>query len=438
MDKHTTTSTKSARVKESFTLKNASIFGGANLLADYAATVGLDKLLEKHLAVKKASYSEYPMHKSMSALILANALGHNRIFHLTGVENDPLLSLKAGWSKLPDYTTFYYDLHRFDTQEKVRSLLKVLSKLAERTMDTSYILDIDSTVETVYGSPEEAAVGYNAVKHGRPSYHPILAFDGLSQAMLNGELREGKAVSATGFTAFLHDTLRLYPNANVDFMRLDAGFSGDEIYNEAEEHTQKGYVIKIRQFPALLKKSAVVPWRRVEFTDYTVEVKSFSYHADQWNKARRIVMVRYRPADDPQQGQLKFTALDWDMVAMVTNLDWEAEDIWHFYNQRCCQENYIKEMKDGFGMDSIPSASFMANYAMMLLKGIAYNLVLGFRKEIGTPKFRRMTITRLRRELLMIAAVVVRHARQTFLKLATNYRWQEDYLWMRRRLEALT
>ncbi len=53
---------------------------------------------------------------------------------------------------------------------------------------------------------------------------------------------------------------------------------------------------------------------------------------------------------------------------------------------------------------------------------------MGFRAEAGTPRFRRMSVARLRRELLLIAAVVVRHARQIFLKLAAEFRWWGDYL----------
>ncbi|MCL6614592.1 MAG: hypothetical protein K6U03_08280 [Firmicutes bacterium] len=44
----------------------------------------------------------------------------------------------------------------------------------------------------------------NKDKPGRPSLHPLLVFDGLSQALLNGSLREGTAGSATGFKDFLH------------------------------------------------------------------------------------------------------------------------------------------------------------------------------------------------------------------------------------------
>lgn len=438
MNEHTISTPKAARVKESFTLKNATIFGGGNLLADYAKAAGLNKLFARHLAVNKAPWAIYPMHESMAAFVLGTALGHGRIFHFTGLEDDPLLAVKTGWVKMPDYTTFYHDIHRFDTTDKVDSLRPVLAALARRTMDKRCILDFDSTVETVYGSQEGASVGYNKEKPGRPSYHPLLVFDGLSQALLNEELRKGTAGSATGFKDFLHRTMALYPGVTVNFIRMDAGFAGEEVYAEAQKLAKHGYVAKIKQFPALMGKAKLFPWRRVEFTDFVVEVKSFNYQAVDWSKTRRIVMIRYRPAHiEPQNGQMKLNELDWKQAAMVTELDWAAEDVWHFYNQRCSQENYIKEMKNGFGMNLIPSADFAANHAMLFVKGAAYNLVLGLRKEIGTPVFRQMTVARLRRDLLLIPAVLVRHARRICLKLAANFRWQEDYLLMRQRLDAL-
>ena len=157
-----------------------------------------------------------------------------------------------------------------------------------------------------------------------------------------------------------------------------------------------------------------------------------------WRKPRRVVMIRYRPAETGADGQGKlFDDLDWQTAAMVTNLDWAEEDVWHFYNQRCAQENYIKEMKDGFGMDKIPSADFHPNFAMMLLKGIAYNLVLGLKQEIATGRFTRMTVARLRRELFWVAGKIVSHAGSLVLKLSADYRWQADYLCMRRTLKAL-
>ena len=120
MIEHNISTPKPARVKETFTLNNATIFGG-------------------------------------------------RIFHFTGLKDDPLLAIKTGWPKMPDHTAFYHDIHRFDTAEKAGSLRPVLAALAGRAMDKRCILDFDSTVATVYGSQEGAETGYNNDKHGRLS-----------------------------------------------------------------------------------------------------------------------------------------------------------------------------------------------------------------------------------------------------------------------------
>jgi hypothetical protein len=437
MNKNTISTMKPASFSEKFNLRNATSIGGANLLADYALDVlKLPEIFRDHLSLQKAPNAIYPLADSLTAYTLASAIGMERVFHLKSLENDPLLRAKTGWDKLPDATTFYVDIHRFTRETDVNSLRTVNKEILQRILPEKCILDIDATVETVYGNQEYAAVGYNPTKHGRKSYHPLMFFEGKSQAMVNAVLRGGSVSSSDEFTEAFQQTLAILPEqSRLDYVRVDAGFAGEEIYAQLEANTRKGYVAKIKRFSDLWHHAACFPWRRVEYTDLIVEVKSFLHQAKSWSRPRRIVMVRYHSQEaSPIQGQL---FQDWHTAAMVTNLDWAEEDIWRFYNQRCAQENYIKEMKRGFGMDRIPTQDFLANYAVLLLKGIAYNLVLSMKSEIATYRFSRMTAIRLRRELFQIPAVIVYHARRLILRLMETYRYQTDYLIMRQRLEAL-
>lgn len=440
MTKHNTKEFGTQRLEERFALKHTTRYGGANLLWDYAESgVKLSRLFGKHLNFGKAGNAIYPLHQALTVLVLASAIGLDRIFHLAGVEDDPLFLRKSGWAKLPDHTTFYNDLDRFDEAVKIQPLRAVLAAVAKRTERDNPILDFDSTAETVYGNQEGAEIGYNPNKHGRKSYHPLMVFDGLSQALVNAMLRSGNVGSSASFGDLLHGTLALLGKEHARYLRMDAGFAGEDIYAEAEEHTTIGYVAKTRIYKDLAEHAHCFTWRRVEYTDVIVEVKSFIHQAKDWSKPRRIVMVRYRPADTEAGGQGRlFDDLDWRIAAMVTNLDWAEEDVWHFYNQRCSQENYIKEMKDGYGMDRIPNDSFYPNYAMMLLKGIAYNLVLGLKREVATSRFTHLTVARLRRELFFVAGKIVSHAGNVIIKLSAGYKWQADYLCMRRALNALT
>lgn len=438
MTNHITTSISCARLNEEFTLNNTTHYGGANLLLDYTLDkIKLPVIFENNLTIAKNYNATYSLPDTLTTYVLGNILGLGRIFHMEQLENDPLLLAKTGMDKLPDYTLYYEDLDRFKNESAIKSLFPILAQLAGRVLGDHCILDFDSTVETLNGNQGGAEIGYNPFKPGRPSYHPLLVFDGLSQSLLHAKLRVGKVASSTGFGSFFEELSALLPSRTViDYMRMDSGFSGEDIYNIAEKHAVKGYVIKTRLYQDLVEHSEIFPWRRIEYTNFIIEVKNFMHQAKSWSKARRIVMVRYRPADE-DSAQLKLSDLDWHTAAMVTNLDWDEEDIWHFYNQRCCQENYIKECKYGFTIDQIPTDGFYANYAALVLKGIAYNIVLAFRKEVATYRFQNMTVNRLRRELLLIPGKIIKHARQFFLKLHKGYRWQSDYLLMRARLSAL-
>jgi hypothetical protein len=50
------------------------------------------------------------------------------------------------------------------------------------------ILDLDSSVETVYGHQQGAAVGVNSHRRGCKSYHSLLVFEGKSRLLVNAKL----------------------------------------------------------------------------------------------------------------------------------------------------------------------------------------------------------------------------------------------------------
>ena len=107
-------------IKEEFTLKNATIYGGYNLFSDYVAENGLDRLLEQEVSGMKAPWATYSMPVVCRTLIDGYALGLENIFQFESIEQDPLLSAKRGIDKLPDQTVMRKDLiNQFKTDEAV-------------------------------------------------------------------------------------------------------------------------------------------------------------------------------------------------------------------------------------------------------------------------------------------------------------------------------
>src|SRR5690606_20338725 len=107
--------------------------------------------------------------------------------------HDPLLCLKLGLNKLPHHNTLYRALDRFNDESRVLALDQINDHvIADLVEPLEYsILDLDTTVETVYGSQQGSCVSYNPRNHGRPSYQPLLAFEGPSRVAVQVELRHG-------------------------------------------------------------------------------------------------------------------------------------------------------------------------------------------------------------------------------------------------------
>jgi len=88
-----------------------------------------------------------------------------------------------------------------------------------------HTLDLDSTVLYRYGEQERRLKGYNAVKPGRPSHHPLVAFLAEGRRLLWAELRRGDSGSANGSVEFLKQGVEVLPQRHrIGLVRADAGF----------------------------------------------------------------------------------------------------------------------------------------------------------------------------------------------------------------------
>src|SRR5699024_260647 len=130
---------------------------------------------------------------------------------------------------------------------------------------------------------------------------------------------------------------------NLGFVRADRAFPSNEFLTVLEKD-QVGYAIKLKSSKNVKKRLVHgVLWKRIHCDDsYIIEVGSVKLKLYNWDTPRRVVFVRQTEYADT--GQVHLFNL-WDYQAIVTNLDWDPEDIWRFYNQRCTCENFIKELK---------------------------------------------------------------------------------------------
>ena len=108
-----------------------------------------------------------------------------------------------------------------------------------------------------------------------------------------------------------------------------------------------------------------------------------------------------------------------------------------FYNQRGEIENWIKELKDGFGMDWMPCGETYANAVYFRLGVMAYNLFVAM-KVLSLPgRWQQYTIGTVRWRLYETAGRVLWESRRVVLKLATTLERVRLLLAARRRVQNL-
>jgi hypothetical protein len=135
---------------------------------------------------------------------------------------------------------------------------------------------------------------------------------------------------------------------------------------------------------------------------------SFTYQAQSWNKARRVVAkVEWHPGElYPRVGFI------------VTNLARPAERVVAFYNQRGTAEQWIKEGKGAIKWTRLSCHSFAANAVRLQLHALAYNLG-NFMLTLALPKAAEpWSLTSLREKLIKIGAKVVSHGRYVTFQMA--------------------
>jgi Transposase DDE domain group 1 len=75
--------------------------------------------------------------------------------------------------------------------------------------------------------------------------------------------------------------------------------------------------------------------------------------------------------------------------------------------ERCMMENLIKDHKNDFGFEEMPTQLFHASWAWLLISQLVWNLVALFKRICMPEECQTMTLGTLRHRLLKVAAKIV-------------------------------
>jgi hypothetical protein len=406
---------------------------------EFTRVLQLRRFLARHLRYPRRNHDYqlsqmilsfvYPIILGLDRLETASLLGSDSTFqYLSGLPSYPhpeslrrfLLQAEPDFREQLHRINDYL-LHRFLHQPHHRSRL---------------ILDLDSTVLTVFGRQEGAEVGYNPRYRGKRSYDPLLCLEANSSFLWDVELRSGDAGTWAGSEELLACCFHSTPSEVRELrVRADAGFGYGPVLEMLEARPAQ-YAVVARMIPSLRRELRGLPY---EPMNPRWEIAEFEHHPRDWSQARRCIVARRRIEETDPQPTL-FTLERYAYRAWHTNLPLTPAGVWHFYDGRAGMERRIREIREDYALRKIPTRAFAANALYLEVIRFAYNLVTAFQRTCLPEEWQSLTLSKLRHRLFWLPGELTRPQNRPTLRVANSrliVTWSDKILYRVHKLEPL-
>ena len=291
------------------------------------------------------------------------------------------------------------------------------------------VLDVDSTICQVEGHQKQgAAFGYTKVL----GYHPLLATRADTGEVVHARMRKGSANTARGARRFLDEVVARVRRAGATgelVIRFDSGFwSNDTLASLARLDVRYTMAVRTNSkgIAAAITEIDEDAWIEIDYT-----TGGQAQVADCVYKGRRLIVRRTRLTDTHQAKLWP----DWRHFGFLTDLDGDAVAIDGFHRQHAVVELVIRDLKEGAGMNHVPSGNFSANSAWLQCAVLAHNLIR-WTATLGTDRpVDQLAVARtIRTRLLTVPGRLVNLAGTITLRGPKNWPWAQ---WFNIRLDRL-
>jgi hypothetical protein len=392
-------------------------YGGVFFFHEFTRVLQLRDFLARHLRYPRRN-QRYTLSQMTLALVYPILLGLGRIETASFLRANGTFQYLTGLPDYPDPQTlrrflrgapddFRHQLHRINDrlQQQFIHWPEHRSRL---------ILDLDSTVVTVFGRQERAEVGYNPRYRGKRSYNPLLCLEANSSLLWDTELRPGNAGTWEGSVELLATCLASLPtDARELRVRADAGFGYNPVLDILEARPAQ-YAVVARLTSGLKCKLGGLRYERANSRWQLAELE---YRPQGWSNSRRFV-VALRPIEEAEPEPTLFHLARYLYRAWVTNLPLTPAGVWHFYDGRAGMEPRICELREDFAMRKIPTRGFAANALYLEVIRLAYNLVTTFQRTCLPKEWQDLTLSTLRYRLFWLPGELTRPQHRPTLRLA--------------------
>jgi hypothetical protein len=419
--------------------------GGVPLLIEAFRTSGATAVLDESVVIKRRKRGLLPS-QLVEGLFSLWAAGGDRCEDLAQLREDTALALLLGHG-LPAPQTVRDFLEAFDEAvpplwqgaschvpgegERLQGLAKasrrLIGFLQERRPQAVATIDVDATI---LDSQKRSALG---TYDGRSGFQPVVALWAEQDVVMADEFRDGNVPAGSGNRRVVEQALAALP-AGVDEVRL----RGDSALYEQTllrwlEARGIGYAISADMSRELAASIRALP-------DH-----AWQFEREDGDAIRHWAEVAYVPSDGVaakdrsvpprylairitrKQGALFADGGEVKHFAIVTNRPdpdgGTGLDLIRWQRGKAgTVEHTHHVLTNELAAEALPSQRFGANAAWFRLNVMLYNLLTAFKRVALPPKLHDARPKRLRFVLLNGIGKVVRHARETVLRLVGDAR----------------
>ena len=374
-----------------------------------------------------------PSHEDvLGSLLLSILCGHTRYAHVNALRFDTVTPPMLGMGKVVSEDSARRNLKKLDQIGARRWQGKHLHATWERLLCEPWMLDIDTTVKTVFGRQEGAEVGYNPHKPGRPSHAYHTYWIARLRLCLDVEVRPGNQSSASHGMPGLWDLIdSLDPVQRPHAIRGDCNYGSEGVMAECEARNIP-YLFKIRQtakvktlIDALEQKGGWVDCGQ-GFEGIEGELRLSG-----WSRQRRVIVARRRIQTEvseaektalpllTQCGELPMELVTYQYIVLVTTMPYKAPSLVALYRERGDAENPFDELKNQWGWAGFTTQDLDRCQVTARLIAQIYNWWSLYARLVDRERHREAVTTRP--ELLGGVARQTRHAGQTRISVNLSH-----------------
>src|ERR1700689_5325675 len=202
----------------------------------------------------------------LGTLLLSVLAGHWRYAHISAIRGDGVNPGLLGMTKVVSEDSVRGALKSMDAEESGVWLKTHLKASYEPLLEEPWALDIDTTVKPLYGHQQDATLGYNPAKPGRPSRAYHSAFIANLRIVVDVEVQAGNQTASSYAQPDLWELLDgLAAASRPAFVRGDCGW-GTERAMQGAEQRNIAYLFKLKQ-TANVKKLIGQTFGKPEWVD---------------------------------------------------------------------------------------------------------------------------------------------------------------------------